>query len=239
MVRTDNTDNTERVIVVANRLPSRRWRFVLLGGAATELLLTDEGAPPVRPTQDVDVVVEVADRDEFYNLERELRSLGFSQGLDGIICRWVVDGVTVDVMPTDPAILGFPNRWYPDVVRHATNREVAAGVSIHVISAPHFVATKFEAFLTRGKGELLASHDLEDILIVLDGREELESELAASEEALKDFVSAQFLALRQHPSFVDAISGHLPGDHASQDRVPLLVERVRRISELSGRTLAP
>jgi hypothetical protein len=35
-------------------------RMVFLGGCATALLLTDPAAPEVRPTQDVDVITEVA-----------------------------------------------------------------------------------------------------------------------------------------------------------------------------------
>ena len=34
---------------------------VLLGGASIVLWITDRGAPPIRPTKDVDVVVEVMD----------------------------------------------------------------------------------------------------------------------------------------------------------------------------------
>jgi hypothetical protein len=35
---------------------------VFVGGATVELWITDPGAPPARPTKDVDVVVEVASR---------------------------------------------------------------------------------------------------------------------------------------------------------------------------------
>jgi hypothetical protein len=35
-----------------------------------------------------------------------------------------------------------------------------------------FVATKLEAFASRGGGDFLTSHDLEDVLNIVDGREE-------------------------------------------------------------------
>jgi hypothetical protein len=52
---------------------------VFVGGASVELWITDPAAPPVRPTKDVDVVVEVATRAVFYAFEAKLRKRGFSE----------------------------------------------------------------------------------------------------------------------------------------------------------------
>ncbi|MEK6816068.1 MAG: hypothetical protein AABY09_00515, partial [Nanoarchaeota archaeon] len=72
------------------------------------------GAPDVRPTIDVDVIIDVLSRYKYSEIEKTLRSLGFkhdtSEGAP--LCRWVVDGMKVDVMPTDGNILGFTNDWY-------------------------------------------------------------------------------------------------------------------------------
>ena len=51
---------------------------------------------------------------------------------------------------------------------------------IRLVSASAFVATKLEAFASRGGGDFLTSHDLEDVLNIVDGREELIGELAAA-----------------------------------------------------------
>ena len=42
---------------------------VFVGGATVTLWITDPGAPPARPTKDVDVVVEVATRSAFHDFE--------------------------------------------------------------------------------------------------------------------------------------------------------------------------
>jgi len=61
---------------------------VFVGGATVELWITDPGAPPVRPTKDVDVVVEVTSRSAFYDFEARLRAQGFREDQeDGVICR--------------------------------------------------------------------------------------------------------------------------------------------------------
>ena len=110
------------LVLVAKRLGRLRERAAFVGGATLELLISDAGAGPVRPTDDVDVVLPVRTRREFLEeVSAELRRAGFKHDLrdDAPICRWIVEGVTVDVMPTDEAILGFANRWYQAGLEHA------------------------------------------------------------------------------------------------------------------------
>jgi len=86
---------------------------VFVGGAIVGLLITDSLAPPPRFTVDVDVVVTTPTRKRYNLIEERLLLAGHTQAQDGPICRWIVDGVKVDLMPTDERILGFSNRWYP------------------------------------------------------------------------------------------------------------------------------
>jgi hypothetical protein len=88
---------------------------VFLGGATVHLWITDPGAPPVRATDDVDVICEVASRTEYYRLADRLRDRGLREAVDEpVICRWrnAEPRLVIDVMPTDPEILGFSNEWY-------------------------------------------------------------------------------------------------------------------------------
>jgi hypothetical protein len=107
------TPAIDAVALVARHLGSLGDGVAFLGGAIVDLLLTDPAAPPARVTRDVDLIVEVASRRDYWALQRDLEARGFVQDEeDGIICRWVVANVKVDVMPTDSQILGFANRWY-------------------------------------------------------------------------------------------------------------------------------
>lgn len=76
----------------------------------------------------------------------------------------------LDVMPLDEKVLGFTNIWYRPAINTVEEHEILPGMTIKVISAPYFCATKLEAFKGRGAGDYLASHDLEDIITVIDGR---------------------------------------------------------------------
>ena len=51
-----------------------------------------------------------------------------------------------------------------------------------------FVATKLEAFVSRGDSDILSSHDLEDILNVIDGRPSIVDEMTAATDALQGYV---------------------------------------------------
>lgn len=53
---------------------------VLVGGCATGLLVTDTGAAPIRPTLDVDLVVDVVHYQDIHAFDAKLRARGFTQG---------------------------------------------------------------------------------------------------------------------------------------------------------------
>lgn len=94
------------------------------------------------------------------------------------------------------------------------------------------MATKLEAFRGRGNNDYLASHDLEDIITVVDGRAELIAEIGRAGEPLRRYLSEQFRGLVDTSEFLDAVPGHLPGDGASQQRAPEVIRRLRELARV-------
>lgn len=230
-----NDPNVAMLQVVARRLGADLCdSVVFVGGAVAGLLISDPALPAIRPTEDVDLVVEVMSLVQFQRVEAELRRLGFRQDVrrDAPICRWQVDGVTVDVMPSEPDILGFANRWYPQAVATATTGALPDGASIRLIAAPLFVATKLEAFHGRGGGDFLFSHDMGDLIGVIDGRDTLLDECESMDAELRGYLGAQFSALMQQRRFRDALPGHLPGDAIGQSRLSDLEARLEALALL-------
>lgn len=219
---------------VAARLGHLRERVVFLGGAATALLITDEAAPDVRVTVDVDVIVEIASRGDYYRLSDSLRVAGFSEDTrEGApVCRWLVEGIAVDVMPTDAEILGFSNQWYQQALENSVVQQVSDNMAIRLVTAPYFLATKIDAFHNRGADDYIASHDMEDIITLLDGRPEIVDDVRNGPEDVKAFLSRKFGEFLNNRSFLDALPGHLLPDSASQLRVPILMERIRALAKL-------
>lgn len=126
-------------------------------------------------------------------------------------------------MPSHADVMGFGSLWYEEALQHVQERQ-QAGMVLRHISAPYFLATKIEAFMDRGKGDFLASHDFEDLLAVLDGRTETDAEIQAATPALKTFLHQHFTAWLANPAFTAALPGHLePG----RDR--LLLQRLHKL----------
>ncbi len=137
------------------------------------------------------------------------------------ICRWMIDEIILDVMPTDEEILGFSNKWYSDALKNSMMCEIEKNLKIRIVTAPYFLATKIEAFYGRGKNDFLSSHDMEDIITVIDGRKEIVEEVRKSPEGLKIYLSKTFKAFLQNDSFIESLAGHLLPDSASQARLPI------------------
>ncbi len=231
MIRRDpNLAMVERIAVALGPL---REQLVFVGGSAAGLLLTDPGAALARVTYDVDLLAEVTALVGYHRLEESFCGLGFKRDLtpEAPICRWRFEDIVVDLMPMDEGVLGFANRWYPLVVRTCGLQVLPSGLSIRLIAAPAFLATKFEAFSDRGQGDFLLSHDLEDIINVVDGRPELAGEVADAPEELRAYLGARFRALLEQPRFHDALPGLIFPDESHAERLALLLRRMTALAE--------
>ena len=231
-MRRATNPNLEIMEIAAARLGDLSDELVFLGGCATGLLLTDPLAPPIRATKDVDVISELASLVEYHRLSSRLRELGFSedQSEDAPICRWRGGGILLDVMPTHPEILGFGNDWYQPAFAAAVWKALPSGKKIRIVSAPYFLATKLAAFDGRGRGDYMLSHDMEDIVAVLDGRPEIAEEVLHCDSELKVHLQTRMAGLLNDDRFIEALPGHMPGDPASQARVSIIVKRLKAIA---------
>lgn len=221
--------NLQRLQVIAEALGDLRDQVVFVGGSTAGLLLSDPLAEGVRPTLDVDAIVQAEGLAHFHRIEAQVEQRGFLRDIHSdVICRWRhgATDLVFDLMPVDPAILGFTNRWYGEAVRTAQSLPLANGIEIHVVAPAAFVATKLEAFLNRGRGDYLSSHDLEDVLNVVDGRPELHDDIAAAVPDLRRFVADTFAGLLANPDF----NSRLPGLITDADRAGLIADRLQRIA---------
>lgn len=149
-----------------------------------------------------------------------------------MICRWFYDELILDVMPTDEKILGFGNCWYKAAITASTIYPLSEEVSIRIITAPYFLATKFEAFKTRRKKDFYASHDFEDIISVLDGRVEIVDEIKKCDTGLREYLINSLREVMSSQSFKGAIPGHfIQYGSVANDRVELLERKLLLITE--------
>ena len=232
MARIQNP-NLEMLTLAVHQLGEVADEMVFLGGCAAGLLITDSAAPPIRVTRDVDAIVQVFSHADYYQLSQRLRVQGFAEDTsDGApICRWIAGNLVLDVMPVDARLLGFGNQWYASAADHAQAVQLVSGKSIRMVTAPYFLITKLEAFDGRGAGDYLLSHDIEDIVAVLDGRPSLVEEVKEADSLLVKEISKRFQKLVKDARFVESVSGHLPTDGTSQARVINILNTIKRIAE--------
>lgn len=221
--------NVQRVELVAAALGDLRDQLVLVGGCAASLLIDAPTAPAPRVTFDVDLIAQATALRDYHALEEQFSRRGFTRDLspDAPICRWNLGAVKVDLMPSDERVLGFANRWYPLAAATARRLLLPSGTAVHLITAPAFLATKFEAFLTRGGGDLLVSHDFEDIINVVEGCAAIETEMAGAEEDVRAYLGARFATLIATPDIENVLPGLLAYDDLHEQRVQTVRRRIR------------
>jgi len=226
--------NLESLTLIAYRLGELCEEVTFVGGCVTGLLITDKASPDVRFTVDVDCIVNVVTKVSYYHLAEKLRQKGFKEMMLGNhpVCRWNCDGILLDVMPIDKSVFGFSNKWYKDALLNAIDQKIDDSITVKIISAPYFVATKLEAFKDRGKQDFLSSHDLEDIIALLDGRPEIVDEIAGVSDDLKRYLSSEFELFMSNDQFAHALPGHLNYSDELESRKRIVEERMQAIIDL-------
>lgn len=207
-----------------------RERLVFVGGCTTALFITDPVTlEDVRATDDVDLIVDLAGYAAWAELQKQLREKGFREAQDDtVICRMRLGELKVDFMPDDADILGFSNRWYAKGIETAETSQLEGELTIRRLTPPLFMATKLEAYLHRGKGDLFMSRDLEDILLVVDGRPEIVAEIQGCDQDVRNFIAGQFADLLRDPDFDYFLEGNIRGP---EGRVDIVRGRFVAISE--------
>ena len=219
---------------VATKLDPTGLNYAFTGGSIVNLLIDNPEFSPARPTDDVDVIIELLSTARYSEIETTLHHYGFEHDMseDAPICRWRLDALIVDIMPTQGESIGLNTTWFTEVLADAIETEYAH-TTLKVVSPVGFLVTKYLTFTERGEGDFYSSHDLEDFITVIDGRAAIVSEINQAQKELRAYLITSIQALETNADFQDALAGHLPPDTASQLRLPQLQQKLRDIAALS------
>ena len=204
-----------------------------VGGCTTAMLVTDNAVlDDIRFTDDVDLVIEIAGIYAWEKLTVRLAEKGFKiTGEDDVTCRFRFNDAIVDVMPSDPSILGYANRWYVEGLDQAVPFELPSGRVIRIFKPPYFLATKLEAFSGRGEGNPYHK-DVEDIITLLDGRPELLDEVSKASDELRQYIAERIGALAKL-SDIDYAIESIGSVRANPGRGQLIHQRMKDLSALA------
>jgi hypothetical protein len=115
--------------------------------------------------------------------------------------------------------IGFENLW----ITNAKNQE------IRILSAPCYLATKFEAFNSRGT-DYRTSHDIEDIIYILDNRTTIVEEIKEDKESICQFIKEQLLEIVNKGLLEEVLISHIH-PLMTEERMPIVKEKIVQILE--------
>jgi predicted nucleotidyltransferase len=225
--------STEQLEIAAAALGELREQVVFLGGATIDLWITDPAARAPRVTDDVDVVVEVVTLSAYAAFQAGLRDAGFhDDAISGVICRWqhTESGLTLDAIPVYPSLAGFGGQWLGPAAAACVTRSLPSGIAIRAVPPAHLLATKLEAFSDRGNNDCLASHDFEDIILLIDSREELSSEITAVGAEVKSYIRAELKRLTALSDFDYGVEGALAAPDARERARAVTIPRLQQLA---------
>jgi predicted nucleotidyltransferase len=218
-------DNVSRIKVVREALGDLRDQVVFVGGS-TVSFYADRETFEVRETDDVDVIIEVLTYSDHAKFEERIQNLGFAPDANSKVkVRYKIRGITVDFMPTTDIAIGFENKWHPDGFKNAIEYSIDEDKSIKILAPEHFLATKLEAFKSRGYSDPRQSQDFEDIVYVLENRNSIWSELATCSESVKSYLKAEFGKLLSQQGIEEWIDCHI--DFISPPSTYMIIQELK------------
>lgn len=225
--------NISMLQTVANGLGDLKEDMVFVGGAVAELYASNPDLSDIRPTLDVDCVIELRSKTAHAKLENDLRALGFANDTSkgAPICRWVYQDILVDIMPSDSDVLGFSNRWYEDGIENKISKTLPDGTEIFVFPPEYYLAAKIEDHNGRGGSDLRQSHDFEDIIYILDNCSELLESITDSNESVKAYLKEECSKLLGNNGLIEGIESALPYG-SEEEATKIIMDLIQNIANI-------
>ncbi|MDI9320366.1 MAG: nucleotidyl transferase AbiEii/AbiGii toxin family protein [Phycisphaerales bacterium] len=219
--------NLVRIKGVYNALGSLGDSVAFVGGATVSLYADNPEKADVRPTDDIDVLIEIGTYGDYIKIQDKLFELGFELDIESkVTCRFQYQGLTVDVMPTNENVLGFSNQWYKEGFENIISYTIDEYTKVNIFTAPYFIASKLEAFKGRGKNDGRTSQDFEDIIFVLDHNKKIWEQMTNSSPELIIYLKEECKNILDNQHHMEWISGHLEYESASV-RARLILESMK------------
>ena len=224
----NRTINIGVVAEVAQALKELKDQMIFVGGAVVSLYADDPAADEIRPTSDIDMTVNLLNYKDWAKIQKRLFELSFNPDPFGhSICSYKYKDIPIDIMLADDSSLGPSNKWYKIGLERKT-KVLAQNQEIFIFSAPVFIATKFEAFRSRGK-DYRTSHDFEDIIYILDNRTTIVSEINEEQKEVNNFLKSEFNKILQSRYTEEILSSHLH-PLTIDERYPIILERLKKFT---------
>lgn len=204
---------------------------IFVGGAALHCYLDDFARSQLRTTKDIDLILfQITSPLQWIDFENRLRTMKWSPDIDGPMCRYISPkGKLVDFLFPSSEVMGFSNRWYTNVVDNPLSYAIN-GHHILIAQPALYLATKIEAFLSRGQNEPFDSQDLEDIVALIDGCSELIASFQEQDEKIREWIALQLRDIQSQSWFNTLCIGNLPRGGDEQIREQWFMKKWKDLS---------
>jgi hypothetical protein len=215
------------VAEVAAALKEIKKDMVFVGGAVLSLYTDDPAADEIRPTQDIDMTINIINLSHWEKVQEQLAALGFYPDPMGhAICSYRYNNIAVDIMTTEEGPLGPSNRWFKIGFENLRTAK-AKDQEVNILSAPCYLAAKFEAFNNRGS-DYRTSHDIEDIIYILDNRMEIAEEIAIDDSRIAQYIKEQLQKITHEGMMQEVLVAHIHPLMLAE-RLPIVVDKIVQI----------
>ena len=225
--------NIDKVQIIARALGKIKEQVVFVGGSVAELYADNPELSDIRPTIDVDCVVDlqISTYLDYSKLEEQLRSLGFQNDIseNAPICRKIYNGIKVDFMPVNSKILGFSNIWYEEGITNKISIVLPYGISIFILPVEYYLAIKLEAMHSRGGTDIRGSHDWEDIVYILNNCGKfLQNFQQCNNKKLVNYLKENFRNLLNDNNIKEIVYSALPYD-SEEANIEVILDLMKNI----------
>lgn len=223
----NRTINLAVVAEIAEALKNYKDKMVFVGGAVVSLYTDDPAADEIRPTADVDMTLNVVNLGDWASIQEDLSQLGFHPDPFGhAICSYKYKDIPVDIMAAEEGPFGPSNRWYKIGFSDLWRVKVKTQ-EINILKAPCYLATKFEAFNNRGN-DYRTSHDMEDIVYILDNRIDIVTEIEQTDKRIRQFLINQLITIIEKGMLDEVLMAHIH-PLMVDERKPIVIEKISAI----------
>lgn len=223
--------NLALVAQVAIALEELREKMVFIGGAVISLYTDDPASEEIRPTSDIDMTINLANYNEWAQMQERLAELKFYPDPEGhSICSYKYDKIAIDIMPAEDSSIGVSNIWYKPGFKYLQQIELPEGVNINILPSTYFLATKLEAFKDRGANDFYGSHDYEDIIYLLDNRITIVEDILAADEDVRTYIKQEINVIKNHPQASEILAMHIH-PLVREERFGMLMEKIEKITK--------
>lgn len=226
----NQTINLKAVEKVAISLEELNKDVVYVGGAVVSIYVTDKGAEQPRPTKDIDIAVQISTYAQMDALREKLALKNiYPAPSEKVMYRYSLEDILIDFIPYKETPLGPTNSWLKSGFERAYPVPIGK-IEIKVLPVSLFLATKWEAFKSRGN-DPRTSHDFEDIIYILDNNKEIVRDVVNANEDVQYFLKKMSHEILNHHSTNEIIECHI-NPFTVAERKEIVIKKLHEIHSI-------